>query len=169
MSEEIERLNKLVTFAETLDQQVADAEAVLKDLKSKRYDLHTNTLPQLMQEFEFTKIETDHHTLKLEDVYTGNIPKHKMQAVVDYAIHELDVPEIVKHVYTFEFDLDDDEHRRKFEAAINAMQEPYIHDRRVNTSTMKRVVKELHNKGELIDWERTGVTRVKQVTIKRRN
>jgi (2Fe-2S) ferredoxin len=49
------------------------------------------------------------------------------------------------------------------------MQEPYIHDRRVNTSTMKRVVKELHNKGELIDWERTGVTRVKQVTIKRRN
>lgn len=163
-----QRLSKLVAKAQSQQAYVDDLTNTLKEANADLRRLLELDIPELMDELGYEAIDTNEYKLSIKDVMTASVPADKKQAVCAWlAAHGLS--SLVSNEVKLAFKPDEQKLFDKTIAYIakqTAIADRITTAQAVNTSSMKKAVKELLEQGADVDLELLGVSVIRQATIK---
>lgn len=160
------RLSNLIRQSLDLDQQIADAEQHVKDLKFKKKKVDTDDIPMLMEEMGVDSLTVDGHKVTIANFVHARIPEEKRDAAFGF-LRSIGEADIIKNDVTVSFSAGQDnvagavvdELRNQ---GLDPAQKTHIHP-----STLKAWVKNRIESGKELDFDTFGVYVGTEAKIKR--
>ena len=95
-TETTKNLSGLVRQLRVVEQEVEEAETLLKTLKSERQKLSTQMIPDLMDEMGVERVDVDGLTVTKKQIVAASIPVDKRELAFDW-LRERGLDDIIKN------------------------------------------------------------------------
>ena len=95
-TETTKNLSGLVRQLRVVEQEVEEAETLLKNLKSERQKLSTQMIPDLMDEMGVERVDVDGLTVTKKQIVAASIPVDKRELAFDW-LRERGLDDIIKN------------------------------------------------------------------------
>jgi len=162
------RLSSLVKQSLDMDQQIADTEKFLKDLKFKKRKINEEDIPALMQEMDIESVTVDGNKVSLRQFVHARIPEERRESAYAW-LREIGEGDIIKHDVTVSFNAGQDNvaytvvDQLKEDFGLDPAQKTHVHPQ-----TLRAWVKNRIESGEAIDFDMFGVFCGTEAKIKRK-
>jgi Neuraminidase (sialidase) len=156
--DKIEQLKTAVAEAIRLEQHIAQLEEDAKVFRKQQHYLRSQVIPDIMAELQMSELVSAGHKIKVEDFYSGSLPKEseKRQAALDWLkTHggealiktELTVP-FAKSQHNVAIALTEDLAKQGYNVSL---------DSTVHSQTLLAFVREKVRNGDDIDFDTLGI------------
>ena len=162
------RLSSLIKHSLDLEQQIADAEKFIKELKSKKRKVNEEDIPALMHEMDMESITVDGNEVSLRQFVHARIPEERRESAFAW-LRQIGEGDIIKHDVTVSFNAGQDNvaytvvDQLKEDFGLDPAQKTHVHPQ-----TLKAWVKSRIESGEAIDFDMFGVFCGTEAKIKRK-
>ena len=166
-TETTKNLSGLVRQLRVVEQEVEEAETLLKNLKSERQKLSTQMIPDLMDEMGVERVDVDGLTVTKKQIVAASIPVDKRELAFDW-LRDRGLDDIIKNdvVCTFgrgQDNLAKDAFWTLKDKGLEPSTKTHIHP-----MTLKAFVKDRVEQGQDIDLDLFGAFLTNAVEIKRK-
>jgi hypothetical protein len=166
-TETTKNLSGLVRQLRVVEQEVEEAETLLKNLKAEKQKLSTQMIPDLMDEMGVERVDVDGLTVTKKQIVAASIPVDKRELAFDW-LRERGLDDIIKNdvVCTFgrgQDNLAKDAFWTLKDKGLEPSTKTHIHP-----MTLKAFVKDRVEQGQEIDLDLFGAFLTNAVEIKRK-
>ena len=148
-----EKLSQEVEKLRTIQSQISELEARVKDLKEDERYFSCMVIPKLMEDMNLSSLKLrDGSELSVKKIYSASIKADKKAEAINW-LRENGLGDIVKNNITVSFGQNED--NKATEYAVLARSNGYepIQEEKVHPSTLKVVMKEWKDKGQEVPEE----------------
>jgi hypothetical protein len=148
-----EKLSQEVEKLRTIQSQISELEARVKDLKEDERYFSCMVIPKLMEDMNLSSLKLrDGSELSVKKIYSASIKADKKAEAINW-LRENGLGDIVKNNITVSFGQNED--NKATEYAVLARSNGYepIQEEKVHPSTLKVVMKEWNEKGHEVPEE----------------
>jgi hypothetical protein len=166
-TETTKNLSGLVRQLRVVEQEVEEAETLLKNLKAEKQKLSTQMIPDLMDEMGVERVDVDGLTVTKKQIVAASIPVDKRELAFDW-LRDRGLDDIIKNdvVCTFgrgQDNLAKDAFWTLKDKGLEPSTKTHIHP-----MTLKAFVKDRVEQGQEIDLDLFGAFLTNAVEIKRK-
>tara|TARA_R100000664_G_scaffold22123_2_gene31542 strand:+ start:533 stop:1138 length:606 start_codon:yes stop_codon:yes gene_type:complete len=166
-TETTKNLSGLVRQLRVVEQEVEEAETLLKNLKAEKQKLSTQMIPDLMDEMGVERVDVDGLTVTKKQIVAASIPVDKRELAFDW-LRDRGLDDIIKNdvVCTFgrgQDNLAKDAFWMLKDKGLEPSTKTHIHP-----MTLKAFVKDRVEQGQEIDLDLFGAFLTNAVEIKRK-
>jgi hypothetical protein len=166
-TETTKNLSGLVRQLRVVEQEVEEAETLLKNLKSERQKLSTQMIPDLMDEMGVERVDVDGLTVTKKQIVAASIPVDKRELAFDW-LRERGLDDIIKNDVVCSFGRGQDNLAKDAfwtlkDKGLEPSTKTHIHP-----MTLKAFVKDRVEQGQEIDLDLFGAFLTNAVEIKRK-
>tara|TARA_B100000963_G_C22422891_1_gene578471 strand:+ start:143 stop:748 length:606 start_codon:yes stop_codon:yes gene_type:complete len=166
-TETTKNLSGLVRQLRVVEQEVEEAETLLKTLKSERQKLSTQMIPDLMDEMGVERVDVDGLTVTKKQIVAASIPVDKRELAFDW-LRERGLDDIIKNDVVCSFGRGQDNLAKDAfwtlkDKGLEPSTKTHIHP-----MTLKAFVKDRVEQGQDIDLDLFGAFLTNAVEIKRK-
>ena len=166
-TETTKNLSGLVRQLRVVEQEVEEAETLLKTLKSERQKLSTQMIPDLMDEMGVERVDVDGLTVTKKQIVAASIPVDKRELAFDW-LRERGLDDIIKNDVVCSFGRGQDNLAKDAfwtlkDKGLEPSTKTHIHP-----MTLKAFVKDRVEQGQEIDLDLFGAFLTNAVEIKRK-
>ena len=166
-TETTKNLSGLVRQLRVVEQEVEEAETLLKTLKSERQKLSTQMIPDLMDEMGVERVDVDGLTVTKKQIVAASIPVDKRELAFDW-LRERGLDDIIKNDVVCSFGRGQDNLAKDaFWTLKDKGLEPSTKTH-IPPMTLKAFVKDRVEQGQEIDLDLFGAFLTNAVEIKRK-
>ena len=166
-TETTKNLSGLVRQLRVVEQEVEEAETLLKTLKSERQKLSTQMIPDLMDEMGVERVDVDGLTVTKKQIVAASIPVDKRELAFDW-LRERGLDDIIKNDVVCSFGRGQDNLAKDaFWTLKDKGLEPSTKTN-IHPMTLKAFVKDRVEQGQEIDLDLFGAFLTNAVEIKRK-
>ncbi len=166
-TESTKNLSGLVRQLRVVEQEVEEAETLLKNLKSERQKLSTQMIPDLMDEMGVERVDVDGLTVTKKQIVAASIPVDKRELAFDW-LRERGLDDIIKNDVVCSFGRGQDNLAKDaFWTLKDKVLEPSTKTH-IHPMTLKAFVKDRVEQGQDIDLDLFGAFLTNAVEIKRK-
>ena len=166
-TETTKNLSGLVRQLRVVEQEVEEAETLLKTLKSERQKLSTQMIPDLMDEMGVERVDVDGLTVTKKQIVAASIPVDKRELAFDW-LRERGLDDIIKNDVVCSFGRGQDNLAKDaFWTLKDKGLEPSTNTH-IHPMTLKAFVKDRVEQGQEIDLDLFGAFLTNAVEIKRK-
>ena len=162
----LERLMGLVDEQLTIEATIEIAEETLKELKKDHNRVALLEIPEIMDELGVAEITlTNGKKVSVKENLYCSVPKKRMGEIADFLIDH-DYATLLKQDVIVPLDATDDELKANVLDALARVGVDYSETFKVNTSSLKKAVKEMLENGVDLDLSMFGAFIKKETKIK---
>ena len=166
-TETTKNLSGLVRQLRVVEQEVEEAETLLKTLNSERQKLSTQMIPDLMDEMGVERVDVDGLTVTKKQIVAASIPVDKRELAFDW-LRERGLDDIIKNDVVCSFGRGQDNLAKDAfwtlkDKGLEPSTKTHIHP-----MTLKAFVKDRVEQGQEIDLDLFGAFLTNAVEIKRK-
>ena len=166
-TETTKNLSGLVRQLRVVEQQVEEAETLLKTLKSEKQKLSTQMIPDLMDEMGVERVDVDGLTVTKKQIVAASIPVDKRELAFDW-LRDRGLDDIIKNDVVCSFGRGQDNLAKDAfwtlkDKGLEPSTKTHIHP-----MTLKAFVKDRVEQGQEIDLDLFGAFLTNAVEIKRK-
>ena len=166
-TETTKNLSGLVRQLRVVEQEVEEAETLLKNLKSEKQKLSTQMIPDLMDEMGVERVDVDGLTVTKKQIVAASIPVDKRELAFDW-LRERGLDDIIKNDVICSFGRGQDNLAKDAfwtlkDKGLEPSTKTHIHP-----MTLKAFVKDRVEQGQEIDLDLFGAFLTNAVEIKRK-
>lgn len=166
-TETTKNLSGLVRQLRVIEQEVEEAETLLKTLKSERQKLSTQMIPDLMDEMGVERVDVDGLTVTKKQIVAASIPVDKRELAFDW-LRDRGLDDIIKNDVVCSFGRGQDNLAKDAfwtlkDKGLEPSTKTHIHP-----MTLKAFVKDRVEQGQEIDLDLFGAFLTNAVEIKRK-
>lgn len=145
--------------AAELERRIANGEKLLKELKRALHYIKSHTLPNAMQQIQFSDFTLEDGTkIKIHDIVSGSLPKdHNDQVKALNHIRDLGGESIIKSTFEIVVDKEDTTTVSKVRKAMDDIEAVCVQKQSVHNATLKSFVKEAMANGEPVNLDLLGI------------
>ncbi len=165
-------VSALLTDLITLEKRIETGEAFLKDLKAKRHDINTKTMPDALASlgttvFKISEGPFEGWGVEIKPFVAGSLPKEedKREAALDW-VREHQASDIIKSQLAVEFDRGEDEFADKVKALLDELGVEYEASVGIHAMTLIAFANERMKNGEEVPLETLGLFAGRTAKIK---
>jgi hypothetical protein len=147
-------LSGLIRQVTSVEKDLAAKEAEVKALKVKKNDYLFDMIPSKMQEIGLDKAEVDGNTVSLMTFVNGTMPKDPIQKDIALAhLREIGASDFIKNNITVSFGVTEDNRAKALQADLEDQGFSTDADTKVESQTLKKIIREYVENGKEIDLE----------------
>ena len=147
-------LSGLIRQVTSVEKDLAAKEAEVKALKVKKNDYLFDMIPSKMQEIGLDKAEVDGNTVSLMTFVNGTMPKDPIQKDIALAhLREIGASDFIKNNITVSFGVTEDNRAKALRADLEDQGFSTDADTKVESQTLKKIIREYVENGKEIDLE----------------
>ena len=166
-TETTKNLSGLVRQLRVVEQEVEEAETLLKNLKAERQKLSTQMIPDLMDEMGVERVDVDGLTVTKKQIVAASIPVDKRELAFDW-LRDRGLDDIIKNDVVCSFGRGQDNLAKDAfwtlkDKGLEPSTKTHIHP-----MTLKAFVKDRVEQGQEIDLDLFGAFLTNAVEIKRK-
>jgi hypothetical protein len=166
-TETTKNLSGLVRQLRVVEQEVEEAETLLKNLKSEKQKLSTQMIPDLMDEMGVERVDVDGLTVTKKQIVAASIPVDKRELAFDW-LRDRGLDDIIKNDVVCSFGRGQDNLAKDAfwtlkDKGLEPSTKTHIHP-----MTLKAFVKDRVEQGQEIDLDLFGAFLTNAVEIKRK-
>jgi hypothetical protein len=147
-------LSGLIRQVTSVEKDLAAKEAEVKALKVKKNGYLFDLIPSKMQEIGLDKAEVDGNTVSLMTFVNGTMPKDPIQKDIALAhLREIGASDFIKNNITVSFGVTEDNRAKALQADLEDQGFSTDADTKVESQTLKKIIREYVENGKEIDLE----------------
>lgn len=164
--DQLSGISELAKRAKTLEKEIEDQEAVLKDMQNKYRKLIEETLPEALTSMGMKKfVMEDGSSIDVKPFYSASIPSDKKEEAFKW-LRENGFDDIIKNTVAVRFGRKEDELAAAVVSQLQSQGLTVEQAAKIEPMTLKAWVREQIEKGNPIDSELFGIHIGQKAVIK---